>query len=72
MTMLNANLKMEWKKQNKTLQILIAAEKGKYGVVAPIAYVSKNIHHKDRMTDPDYRIPRVIEQLRDRSYISDL
>ncbi|TVY38111.1 putative fructose-bisphosphate aldolase [Lachnellula occidentalis] len=29
---------MEWKKQNKTYQILTAAEKGGYGVVAPIAY----------------------------------
>jgi hypothetical protein len=28
---------MEWKKDNKTLQILTAAEKGGYGVVAPIA-----------------------------------
>jgi fructose-bisphosphate aldolase class II len=28
---------MEWKKNNKTLQILTAAEKGQYGVVAPIA-----------------------------------
>ncbi|AEO63161.1 2cc48209-6a9d-4688-ac90-bf2f3de5d364 [Thermothielavioides terrestris] len=29
---------MEWKAQNKTHQILTAAEKGGYGVVAPIAY----------------------------------
>ncbi|KAI1855673.1 hypothetical protein JX265_006077 [Neoarthrinium moseri] len=29
---------MEWKKDNKTYQILTAAEKGGYGVVAPIAY----------------------------------
>ncbi|KAI1638791.1 ketose-bisphosphate aldolase [Biscogniauxia mediterranea] len=29
---------MEWKKGNKTYQILTAAEKGGYGVVAPIAY----------------------------------
>ncbi|KAJ1324424.1 class II fructose-bisphosphate aldolase [Microdochium nivale] len=29
---------MEWKKNNKTFQILKAAEEGKYGVVAPIAY----------------------------------
>ncbi|KAI1362308.1 ketose-bisphosphate aldolase [Xylaria arbuscula] len=29
---------MEWKKDNKTYQILSAAEKGGYGVVAPIAY----------------------------------
>ncbi|KAJ3580491.1 hypothetical protein NPX13_g90 [Xylaria arbuscula] len=29
---------MEWKKDNKTYQILSAAEKGDYGVVAPIAY----------------------------------
>jgi hypothetical protein len=29
--------KMEWKKNNKTLQVLTAAEKGQYGVVAPIA-----------------------------------
>lgn len=28
---------MEWKKQNKTYQILEAAEKGQYGVVAAIA-----------------------------------
>jgi fructose-bisphosphate aldolase class II len=30
-------LMMEWKKDNKTYQILGAAEKGGYGVVAPIA-----------------------------------
>ncbi|KAI1262805.1 ketose-bisphosphate aldolase [Xylariaceae sp. FL1019] len=29
---------MEWKRDNKTYQILSAAEKGGYGVVAPIAY----------------------------------
>ncbi|KAH8682132.1 ketose-bisphosphate aldolase [Xylariales sp. PMI_506] len=29
---------MDWKKDNKTYQILAAAEKGGYGVVAPIAY----------------------------------
>ncbi|KAH7018197.1 ketose-bisphosphate aldolase [Microdochium trichocladiopsis] len=29
---------MEWKKDNKTFQILKAAEEGQYGVVAPIAY----------------------------------
>ncbi|KAI1495520.1 ketose-bisphosphate aldolase [Biscogniauxia marginata] len=29
---------MEWKEDNKTYQILTAAEKGGYGVVAPIAY----------------------------------
>ncbi|KAI1487983.1 ketose-bisphosphate aldolase [Biscogniauxia mediterranea] len=29
---------MEWKKDNKTYQILTAAEEGGYGVVAPIAY----------------------------------
>lgn len=29
--------KMEWKRQNKTYQILEAAEKGGYGVVAAIA-----------------------------------
>ncbi|KAI1334050.1 ketose-bisphosphate aldolase [Xylariaceae sp. FL0016] len=29
---------MEWKKDNKTFQILKAAENGGYGVVAPIAY----------------------------------
>ncbi|KAI5917293.1 ketose-bisphosphate aldolase [Camillea tinctor] len=29
---------MEWKKDNKTYQILKAAEEGGYGVVAPIAY----------------------------------
>ncbi|KAH6657056.1 ketose-bisphosphate aldolase [Truncatella angustata] len=29
---------MEWKKENKTYKILTAAEKGGYGVVAPIAY----------------------------------
>ncbi|ORY54844.1 ketose-bisphosphate aldolase [Pseudomassariella vexata] len=29
---------MDWKKNNKTYQILTAAEKGGYGVVAPIAY----------------------------------
>jgi fructose-bisphosphate aldolase class II len=28
---------MNWKKNNKTYQILKAAEEGKYGVVAPIA-----------------------------------
>jgi fructose-bisphosphate aldolase class II len=32
-----SNNNMEWKKTNKTLQILTAAEKGQYGVVAPIA-----------------------------------
>lgn len=30
-------MNMEWKKDNKTYQILEAAEKGGYGVVAPIA-----------------------------------
>lgn len=30
---------MDWKKNNKTYQILKAAEDGNYGVVAPIAYV---------------------------------
>lgn len=30
---------MEWKKDNKTYQILKAAEDGGYGVLAPIAYV---------------------------------
>jgi hypothetical protein len=34
---LGSNNNMEWKKNNKTLQILTAAEKGQYGVVAPIA-----------------------------------
>lgn len=29
---------MEWKKDNATYKILSAAEKGGYGVVAPIAY----------------------------------
>jgi hypothetical protein len=34
---LGSNNNMEWKKNNKTLQILTAAENGQYGVVAPIA-----------------------------------
>lgn len=34
---------MEWKKQNKTYQILEAAEKGGYGVVAAIAYNVESI-----------------------------
>lgn len=34
---------MDWKEDNKTFQILKAAEEGKYGVVAPIAYVSYSL-----------------------------
>jgi len=36
---------MDWEKNNKTYQILKAAEEGKYGVVAPIAEVASSKFH---------------------------
>jgi hypothetical protein len=41
---------MEWKKNNKTYQILTAAEKGGYGVVAPIAFVPLYLTPLPRMS----------------------